>query len=256
MEVATECTTITDLGHALLGKVLAGKTGLHFSRASVGDGILPEGEGPEKLTALVQEVKDGAIAEIENPGAGEARISVQVSSLETPVGFFVKEIGVFATDPDEGEILYAYVSMPEKPQWIRPEGASISTLATFDIYAAVSRASSVTADICPSAMVSVARFNALKERVEFLEAETTLEVGSVTITNSQAYPFNTGSATVALKVPRLGMDYIVHTEVISTEGNIQSVEVYDKQLNGFKIRYDGSAASAEIKYYVSGGMHK
>ena len=85
MEVATECTTITDLGHALLGKVLAGKTGLHFSRASVGDGILPEGEGPEKLTALVQEVKEGVIAEIDNPGAGEARIIVKVSRLETPV---------------------------------------------------------------------------------------------------------------------------------------------------------------------------
>ena len=52
MEVATECTTITDLGHALLGKVLAGKTGLHFSRASVGDGILPEGEGPDRKSVV------------------------------------------------------------------------------------------------------------------------------------------------------------------------------------------------------------
>lgn len=255
MAAVTECAVVTNLGHVLLGKVLAGKTGIHFTRASVGDGIVPEGKSPEELTALVQEVKEGNIAEVDNPGNGEARVSVQVSSLGVSVGFFVKEIGIFATDPDAGEILYAYVSMPDKPQWIRPEGASINTLATFDVYVAVSRAASVTAEICPSAMVTVTRFTALHGRVESLEAETTFEVGTVTITNIRPYPFNTGSATVALKIPRLGMGYIVHTEVTVAEGNIQSVEVYDKQLNGFKIRYDGSATSATIKYYVSGGMH-
>ena len=50
------------------------------------------------------------------------------------------------------------------------------------------------------------------------------------------------------------MDYVVNVEVTAAAGNIQTVEVYDKQLNGFKLRYDGSATSATIKYYVTGGM--
>ena len=80
------------------------------------------------------------------------------------------------------------------------------------------------------------------------------EAGSVRITNSQAYPFNAGVATVVLNTPRQNMDYVVSAEVTAATGNVQTVEVYDKQLNGFKIRYDGSATVVTIKYYVTGGM--
>lgn len=161
-----DCAVITNLGHALLGKVLAGKSGIHFTRASVGDGVISEGKSPEELTELVHEIKAGDISGVDNPGSGEVRVSIQVSSLGVSVGFFVKEIGIFATDPDLGEILYAYVSMPDKPQWIRPEGASINTLAIFDVYVAVSRAAEVTAQICPSAMVHISDFESYKTYVE------------------------------------------------------------------------------------------
>lgn len=161
-----DCAVITNLGHALLGKVLAGKSGIHFTRASVGEGVISEGKSPEELTELVHEIKAGDISGVDNPGSGEVRVSIQVSSLGVSVGFFVKEIGIFATDPDLGEILYAYVSMPDKPQWIRPEGASINTLAIFDVYVAVSRAAEVTAQICPSAMVHISDFESYKTYVE------------------------------------------------------------------------------------------
>lgn len=161
-----DCAVITNLGHALLGKVLAGKSDIHFTRASVGDGVISEGKSPEELTELVHEIKAGDISGVDNPGSGEVRVSIQVSSLGVSVGFFVKEIGIFATDPDLGEILYAYVSMPDKPQWIRPEGASINTLAIFDVYVAVSRAAEVTAQICPSAMVHISDFESYKTYVE------------------------------------------------------------------------------------------
>ena len=161
-----DCAVITNLGHTLLGKVLAGKSGIHFTRASVGDGVISEGKSPEELTELVHEIKAGDISGVDNPGSGEVRVSIQVSSLGVSVGFFVKEIGIFATDPDLGEILYAYVGMPDKPQWIRPEGASINTLAIFDVYVAVSRAAEVTAQICPSAMVHISDFESYKTYVE------------------------------------------------------------------------------------------
>lgn len=161
-----DCAVITNLGHALLGKVLAGKSGIHFTRASVGEGVISEGKSPEELTELVHEIKAGDISGVDNPGSGEVRVSIQVSSLGVSVGFFVKEIGIFATDPDLGEILYAYVGMPDKPQWIRPEGASINTLAIFDVYVAVSRAAEVTAQICPSAMVHISDFESYKTYVE------------------------------------------------------------------------------------------
>lgn len=92
------------------------------------------------------------------------------------------------------------------------------------------------------------------EAAEQVRKSDGFEAGSVRITNSQAYPFNAGTATVVLNTPRQNMDYVVNVEVTAAAGNIQTVEVYDKQLNGFKLRYDGSATSATIKYYVTGGM--
>jgi len=87
-----------------------------------------------------------------------------------------------------------------------------------------------------------------------INAQESAEKGSVTITNNQAYPFNAGSATVALSVRRKNLDYVISTEIAAAAGNVQAVEVYDKQLNGFKIRFDGSATSVTIKYHVTGGM--
>ena len=183
-----DCAVITNLGHALLGKVLAGKSGIHFTRASVGDGVISEGKSPEELTELVHEIKAGDISGVDNPGSGEVRVSIQVSSLGVSVGFFVKEIGIFATDPDLGEILYAYVSMPDKPQWIRPEGASINTLAIFDVYVAVSRAAEVTAQICPSAMVHISDFESYKTYVE-TQLSSKAEIGSRPF---YSFPFQSG----------------------------------------------------------------
>ena len=92
------------------------------------------------------------------------------------------------------------------------------------------------------------------EAAEQVRKSDNFEAGSVRITNSQAYPFNAGTATVVLNTPRQNMNYVVNVEVTAATGNVQTVEVYDKQLNGFKLRYDGSATSATIKYYVTGGM--
>ncbi len=80
------------------------------------------------------------------------------------------------------------------------------------------------------------------------------ESGTVSIVNNQPYPFCSGMATVALAIPRKNLNYVIDVEIESAAGNVQRVEVYDKALNGFKIRYDGSASSAAIKYFVTGGM--
>ena len=46
------------------------------------------------------------------------------------------------------------------------------------------------------------------------------------------------------------------TEVISADGEVGNVIVTDKQLNGFKIAFTGSAKNVTIKYYVQGGMYQ
>ena len=80
------------------------------------------------------------------------------------------------------------------------------------------------------------------------------EEGTVTLTNTQKFPFNDSRVSVALAKTQKDTKYVVVTDVQTVAGNIGDVTVTDKQVNGFKIGYSGGAASVTVKYYVIGGF--
>ena len=81
------------------------------------------------------------------------------------------------------------------------------------------------------------------------------EFGDVEITNTNKYPFSSPAVTIPIKEKRSNFDYTVQVEVMETDGNIEVVEVFDKQLNGFKIAFKGSAKKVKLKYKVTGGRY-
>lgn len=90
------------------------------------------------------------------------------------------------------------------------------------------------------------------------DEEFSAETGTVTLTNSNTANmlFNNSGQTVALQQVRNTMNYDLDIEVTSfSGGQVADVIVYDKQLNGFKLRFEGSASSVTVKYKVRGGMH-
>lgn len=94
-----------------------------------------------------------------------------------------------------------------------------------------------------------------EDRVGGLESETTVESGTVTLTNSLKYPFNNSAKTIDLAKVRKTTNYLVEARVIEFSGGLPGdISVSDKALNGFKLAYDGSAKSVTIKYIVKGGI--
>lgn len=83
-----------------------------------------------------------------------------------------------------------------------------------------------------------------------------IERGSVNLTNSESFPFNNSVQTTNLEKEFDSKDYIVLTEIESANGNAGEVEISDKLTNGFKIAFNGSAKSANVKYTVLGGFMK
>jgi hypothetical protein len=82
------------------------------------------------------------------------------------------------------------------------------------------------------------------------------EIGQIALINSQVYPFNDSVLSVALAKPRDTMNYRVSTEVLSAQGMAGDIKITDKQLNGFKVEFTGSATSVNVKYFVQGGMYQ
>lgn len=87
-----------------------------------------------------------------------------------------------------------------------------------------------------------------------LEQQTATEKHTLSMTNSASYPFNSSVQTVSLATTRNSTDYTVEAEVLEHDGNVGDVRIYAKQLNGFKVMYEGSAESATIILKVKGGM--
>ncbi len=83
------------------------------------------------------------------------------------------------------------------------------------------------------------------------------EVHRVTLTNSASYPFNStmdSPTTVSLTTTRNTVDYSVDAYVEDHTGEVGSVHIMDKLINGFKVAFDGSATSADLVLIVRGGM--
>lgn len=98
--------------------------------------------------------------------------------------------------------------------------------------------------------LAMLKVGAVENKVEGLAGE----IIETTLTNSKEYPFNNSKKTVALKTPRGNLDYTVFVES-STEdaGGIGEIKITDKQLNGFKIEFTGTAKEVSVKCTVQGG---
>ena len=85
-------------------------------------------------------------------------------------------------------------------------------------------------------------------------AQVEVEEKAVTLSNSQSYPFNNSTQTIALSRVRNFTDYTVEAEITDHDGNVGDVKIFDRMLNGFKVAYDGSAKKATVKLRIKGGM--
>ena len=95
---------VTNKGLALLAKTPAGQP-VPVTRWQIGTGVLQEGQDEKDLTALISPLKYIPIASCQNTG-NHCIVTGQFTN-QGMTQFNFEELGLLATDPDEGEILYA-----------------------------------------------------------------------------------------------------------------------------------------------------
>lgn len=161
-------TVITKKGMQLLVKLIATKGVLEFTRVSVGTGVMKNGYDPASMTDLIQYKMDGMISECEADG-DIAKITMQISSVGIETGFTMTEMGVFADDPDLGEILYAYLDMREDPQYIYAEGGTAQKFVEVTLDVAIEEATKVTTYINPKSMITRKEFEEVTGNVNVTE---------------------------------------------------------------------------------------
>lgn len=108
--------TLTNAGQALQTKVLAGAT-LTFTRIALGDGQL-NGQPIVPLTALISQKATVEVDSVRVVNTSTAQVAGFFSNADISTGFWWRETGVFAQDPDMGEILYGYTNAGDAGDYI------------------------------------------------------------------------------------------------------------------------------------------
>lgn len=134
--------TLTNAGQALQTKVLAGAT-LTFTRIALGDGQL-NGQPIAPLTALISQKATVEVDSVRVVNTSTAQVAGFFSNADISTGFWWRETGVFAQDPDVGEILYGYTNAGDAGDYI-PTVAD--TRIEKYIYCSIAVASATTVDI-------------------------------------------------------------------------------------------------------------
>lgn len=146
----------TTKGRALQSKVLAGAV-LNFTRIGMGSGSLG-GQSQITLNTLIDPKAYLSISQVKKSG-NYATVEGNFNNTDLNTGFYWREIGVFALDPDIGEILYCYGNAGSLAEYIPAQSSEIVEKIV-GVSVIVGDTANVTVQLDPTAFATKAEVGA------------------------------------------------------------------------------------------------
>lgn len=143
---------LTNKGIALQAKVQAG-TELEITKLKLGSGVVPSGTDIKTLTDLITPEQNLGIGRTEAVG-DYCKVSATISNSGLEAGYYVRELGVFAQDPDDGEILYMYTT-DGAPDYLPAGGGSTVISQEFNVMIAVNDTDNVSVEIASDTLATM-----------------------------------------------------------------------------------------------------
>lgn len=164
---AFKSAVITKKGQALLAKVVAGTTNFNFTSIKTSENVLT-GDLATK-TGIGTIKQSSQVASVIRQNDSNVKVSASFSNSVLQAGYYVRNIGLYATDPQEGEICYSISVADETTataDWMPPfNGIGVSSLMV-DLVTAVSNASSVNVTVDPTASATVSQIVNLQGQID------------------------------------------------------------------------------------------
>lgn len=259
----------TNKGRLLRTKAELGTT-LEFTRIGIGRGIIDE-QPVSELTDLIDSVLDVDITNLKTYTNGQARIGGVFINKGLSYGFYWRELGLFANDPDNGEILYCYGNAGDLAEYIPADGGSELLEKYVSIIALIGNASNVTATI--NCSLVYATMEELKSKVDKVEGKglstedysteeknklVGIEENAQANRNISDSITSSSSTTVASsKAVKQVNDKITNSNFLRKYSNKTSGELYSGTVNptGTKrLNYDGYLYATKIMNQVYGDL--
>lgn len=158
---------ITKKGQELLAKVMGGSLKLEFTQIKTSENVL---KGDLASLTNIGTVKQAEkVASVVKQNEYNVKVSTSFSNTGLTTGYYIRNIGLYAKDPAEGEILYS-ISVADEgiatADWMPPaNGLGVSSLMV-DLITTVSTASNVNMEVDPTATATVAQIISLQSQLD------------------------------------------------------------------------------------------
>ena len=213
---------MTDVGNALQAKVNAGQTKLTFTKIKVGSGV--NATNPLALTDIISSKWETTNIIVKREGK-VVSVDTFITNNGIKEAFRMSEIGLFANDPDKGEILYAYLTDPE-PDRMPAEGGAVVVSQELTIGMMFSNTGNVSLTVNMGALVNQEQ---LKEHNSSTSSHSPITDQIKAILGSANWKDTPASTLVTIK-NLLGQGAIVASKLDANAGFV-------KFANGFTIQW-------------------
>lgn len=160
---------ITNKGQALLAKMIAGSGNIEFTKVSASSTTYTD-EQLEGLTSLSDVKQTSLISKVTRTNEVAIKVEAAFTNTELTAGYYMKALGLYAVDPDDGEILYA-VTRETSGNCYMPAYNGITVSGAYvQLVTTVGNAENVSLEVDQAAVATIGDIQDLQKQIADLEA--------------------------------------------------------------------------------------
>lgn len=160
---------ITSKGQALIAKMIAGEGNIEFTKISTSAAEY-DLDDLEVLTSLSDVKQTSLISKVTRTNNVAIKAEAAFTNTELTVGYYMRTLGLYAVDPDDGEILYAVTIETSGNCYMPPYNGVTVSGAYVQLVTTVGNADSVSLDVDQAAVATIGDIQELQEQIENLQA--------------------------------------------------------------------------------------
>lgn len=160
---------LTKRGQALVAKIMAGATNIQFTKVSTSSKVYAE-SALEALTALENVQQTNNVTKVTISNNTSVRVETAFTNEKLTAGYYLRCLGLYAKDPDLGEILYA-VCVETSGLCYMPayNGVTVSS-AYIQLYTTVGNSDNVNLAVYSGAYATIEDISAMEAEIADLRA--------------------------------------------------------------------------------------
>lgn len=159
---------ITNKGQALLAKMMTGEGNVEFTKISTSDMeyTLEQLEALTEFSGVKQTV---SVSKVTRTNGVAVTIEATFDNTELTQGYHMRALGLYAIDPDDGEILYAVTAEMSGCCYMPAYNGVTVSGACIKLVTTVGNAENVSLEVDPGVYATVGEIKELRESVDGIE---------------------------------------------------------------------------------------